>query len=290
MTQHCPYCLNNKASSSYLEDTFFNGKKFAYLKCASCKVIYVNPLPIDDDYEKMYPSEYQGEIFNTSSSKYDDLFKKILEFNPKAKSILDYGCGNGELLINAQEFGFKAEGTEYNPSVVDDLNKQNPEIKFYTIQDFFSQTNLSYDMIVLNNVLEHLTNPNEILSLLSSKLSNEGLIVCLGPIENNFTIALLFRKMLFNFRKKILNKAVNHVPYHITFTNAQNQRMIFGRNNFEELYFKTDEMAWPFPNKIVFNSPKLFLFSIIAKISTKTSRLFNRNAGNIFTYIGKNEK
>ncbi|MFN5417920.1 MAG: class I SAM-dependent methyltransferase [Flavobacteriia bacterium] len=283
---NCPYCQSTATKKSYLEDTFFNDKTFSYLQCKKCSVIYIDPFPDQSDYEVMYPVEYQGEIFQKATQKYFRLFEQIKIYRPGAKTILDYGCGNAELICDAKAFGFVPSGVEYSPVFITEVRKRNPEIDFFTIDDFHQKNNDQYDIIVMNNVLEHLTNPNEILQQLKDKLNENGLLICLGPIENNFTLALFFRKMIFGIRKKILNKKATHVPYHISFTNVENQKMIFVQNKLKELYFSTEEVAWPFPEKINYKSPKSILFASIAKISMGISKLFSKTAGNTFLYIG----
>lgn len=282
----CPYCQNTSNNKSYLEDTIFNNKTFSYIECQECRVIFTNPFPDKNDYEVMYPVEYQGEIFRDTKKKYFSLFERIKSIRPQTKTILDYGCGNAELICDARSFGFTPTGVEYSPHFVEKLRENNPDIDFFTLVDFLEKDTVKYNVIILNNVLEHLINPNEILQKLKDKLQENGLLVCLGPIENNFTIALLFRKLIFSIRKKIVHKKASHIPYHITFTNVKNQKMIFAQNGFSELYFETKETAWPFPEKIDFKSMKNILFGSIAKISKLTSKIFSKNSGNTFVYIG----
>ncbi len=284
----CPYCGNNKSKKSYLQSTKFNNKIFDYNCCTICHVIYLNPFPIEEDYDKMYPTTYQGDLNLSDNERYKELFLDIKRINPNCVTILDYGCGNAELLVNANAFGFSTHGIEYNPLMVTKLNDFFTEIKFHSVEEFNEEKNLiKYDVIVLNNVLEHVTNPNELLLKLQNHLSENGLLIVLGPIENNFNIALQFRKILFKLKKITSKSFANHAPYHVTFTNYENQREIFVRNNFQELYLIVNEVAWPFPDKLNYNSPNLFLKSFIAKISIKCSKFFNKNAGNMFTYIGK---
>ncbi|MES2588748.1 MAG: class I SAM-dependent methyltransferase, partial [Bacteroidota bacterium] len=269
----------------YIPSTIFNNKTFDYLNCTNCDVIYINPYPNDEDYLEMYPSEYQGEILVNETSKYDKIFHQLKSYNSDIESILDYGCGNAELLVNSKKFFSKVVGSEYNPVFVKELKLQIPEFTFFDLQEFDNTTD-KYDVIVMNNVLEHLTNPNEVLQNLKNRLTDNGFLLCLGPIENNFTIALMFRKKIYQLRN-LLSKKANHFPYHITFTNLKNQKEIFTANNFDIVDCKTEEDAWPFPEKIDFSSIKNFFYSIIASTSIKLSKLINKNAGNTFIIIAR---
>lgn len=285
---NCPYCNSEKNKNSYMQSTFFNGKKFDYLKCKDCDIIYIQPFPDEKDYLAMYPPTYQSELTKSKSLIYDDLFKKIKQFSKTARTFLDYGCGNGELLNQAQTQNYIVSGVEYNQDYIKLLKNNHPTIDFYNLNEFnFSSS--KYDVIVLNNVLEHVTNPNDLIQSLKLKLTTEGILVVIGPLEENFTIAQNFRRLLFSIKKKIKNSNSFHPPYHITFTNYENQLKIFKKNGVKKLLYETKETAWPFPEKINFKSFGLFFKSIIAYLSLIFSKFISKKAGNTFVYIGENE-
>ena len=50
-----------------------------------------------------------------------------------------------------------------------------------------------------------LLNVIQILNQLKDKLNENGIFVLEGPVENNFNIALIFRKLIFSIRKFIFN-------------------------------------------------------------------------------------
>jgi SAM-dependent methyltransferase len=270
-----------------MQSTVFNDKKFDYIECIDCNVIYVHPFPNESDYLAMYPPTYQSELTKSKSLIYDELFNLIKQFSKSATTFLDYGCGNGELLSQAQSQNYQVFGVEYNMEYIKHLNKSHPAIQFYDVNDFNQSMN-KYDVIVLNNVLEHVTNPNVLLQQLKINLTENGILVVLGPIEENFSIAQRVRKILFSIKKKIKPSNSTHPPYHITFTNYNNQLDIFKKNQFSTLTYITNETAWPFPEKLSFSSFGIFIKSIIAFISLKFSKFINKKAGNSFIYIGKN--
>lgn len=282
----CPYCLSKEYSTSYMEDTNYNQKTFSYLRCKNCRVIYLEPYPLPEDYDKMYDNTYTEDVFTAPTGKYFGLFDQVLTVFNEAKSLLDYGCGNSELLQDGAEKGFLSSGVEYSPEFVEELRKRIPNFNFQTTTDFEASSE-KYDVIVLNNVLEHLTNPNEVLKLIRTRLNENGVFVCLGPIEDNFTFALMFRKSIFYLRKKLSGKPSTHPPYHITFTNYQNQLEMFSKNGFKMRYYYTREDAWPFPEKVTIRPISHFVTSIVAKCSMFWSTKMNKKAGNVFTYIGQ---
>jgi 2-polyprenyl-3-methyl-5-hydroxy-6-metoxy-1,4-benzoquinol methylase len=294
----CPYCLSNSFSSSYLPSTIFNSKKFDYVKCDSCSVLYIQPFPTEDDYLKMYPPEYQSGVNKTILSNnyiklpglrfsYGVQFDFIKKHCSPNATILDYGCGNANFLINANHQVFNCDGAEFNPAHVNVLKNEISTSEFYTISDFLS-SDLKYDVIRLSNVLEHLDTPIDTIQKLSNKLNPNGILLIEGPIECNFNLAFLTRKIYFTLMHKIKKGYVaKHTPTHITFTNAKNQLAFFNRLSLITLEFNVSEAAWPYPASVK-NAIGLGgkTKAVIAKISIAISSIFG-SWGNTFIYVGQ---
>jgi 2-polyprenyl-3-methyl-5-hydroxy-6-metoxy-1,4-benzoquinol methylase len=297
--QKCLFCSSEEYGNSYLPDTFFNGRTFRYVKCKNCRLIYIDPLPSAADYAAMYPISYQSGI-NTwllpvpfkklpgLRFSYGKQFELIRKFS-SGKKILDYGCGQANFLINAKHHGFECDGTEYNPIHIALLKKEIRNSQFYTINEFLSKSTSSYDVIRLSNVLEHLDNPNEIIEKLIEKLNSGGLLLVEGPIETNFSLALLFRQIYFLARKYIQpGRIANHPPTHLIFSNTKNQKIFLKKFNMQELHYEVGESEWPFPENLkeVISLSSLFKYCI-ARLSIFISIFSFSKWGNTFIYVGK---
>lgn len=292
----CLYCKSKKISDSFLPSTFYNQKRFDYKRCMKCKLIFINPLPNNEDLLKMYPPSYQDGVDHSilknphkklTGLRYSygfqfDLLKKI---NFKGK-ILDFGCGTANFLINCNYAGYICDGLEFNPKHVEILKKELPKQNFFTVDEFL-KGNKKYDLIRLSNVLEHFTNPEEVMLQLKDHLSENGKFLLEGPIETNFNFALQFRKIYFSLRKKFDKKYIAiHKPTHITFSNRKNQIEFFNRLGLKTEYFKISEAEWPFPYSLkVAQGLTGRLNYFIAKLSVLINRL-NPNWGNTFIYVG----
>ncbi|MBM3206979.1 MAG: methyltransferase domain-containing protein [Candidatus Staskawiczbacteria bacterium] len=250
----------------------------------------------------MYPPSYQGSVVETQilpdpyfklpglrfSYGYQfDLIKKYVKSNA---TILDYGCGTGHFLANANHHGFSCDGAEFNPDYIKLLSSSFEQSNFYSIENVLSDKfRRTYDVIRLSNVLEHLTNPKQVIEKLSKHLNPGGIFLVEGPIEENFCIATAFRKLYFKLSALIRpNRTVSDPPYHIFLSNAQNQLDFFMRCGLQELAFNTAEDPWPFPSSLK-NAKGIqgLLTATIAKISMACTRIFGRKWGNIFIYCGK---
>lgn len=282
----CPVCHAQKAKESYLPPTSFNKKKFNYMRCCKCNAIFVSPFPDQSDYEKMYPINYQGNISqeNTFNRDINGLVTLINKYS-NGKNILDYGCGNGSFLHQMSKLGFQCTGVELNILLIESLQKTFPRTNFMDTEQFKEDKKL-FDVIFISNVLEHMTEPNNLLLLLKSKLTKEGILIVQGPIEDNFHFSLLIRKIYFSIKKK-LGYISSHPPTHIFQLSIANQLKMLEQNGFTKIDMKIDEQAWPFPASISEAKGIIgLLMHITAQMSLFLKRI-NKQWGNMFIYIGK---
>jgi 2-polyprenyl-3-methyl-5-hydroxy-6-metoxy-1,4-benzoquinol methylase len=281
----CLFCEHTQTRSTPFEDTVFNNKTFEYVQCTKCDLIFVNPLPDTDDLIKMYPVEYQGNLAIAASGAYNSLFSQI-QSKGKYSSILDYGCGGGRFVVEALDKGYSVTGAEYNPELVANLSKTFTKASFLTIDDFY-KSDAKYDIIFLSNVLEHLTNPKEIMLKLRERVSENGLFVLEGPVENNFNLTLFTRKIIFFIRKNFFGKKASHTPTHILYANRKNQEQFLKDIGLTTLYYEIKESNWPYPMRYEdCHSLMQKLMYGIATLSVAMSKIFPF-WGNNFVYIGK---
>lgn len=295
-TDVCLFCNSNNLRPSWVRPTIYNEKLFKYKRCANCSLIQLSPLPNSMDMEKMYPSSYQGgvERIITDSKmpglrfSYHYQFHLIEKFAAKNSQILDYGCGNGNFVLNALNKGYVCEGSEFGSDHVLLLNDQIQNSHFYTVDDFINNSFKKYDVIRLSNVLEHLTIPKEILNLLIQRLNPNGLLLIEGPIELNFSFAFMCRKIHVLFKNIFyVKKTEDHSVTHIFLSNRKNQHVLFKNMGLETLTFRIKENAWPYPETwSSCKSVSLKIKFILAQISILISNLFPM-WGNTFIYVGK---
>jgi 2-polyprenyl-3-methyl-5-hydroxy-6-metoxy-1,4-benzoquinol methylase len=280
----CLFCNSESFTSSPFEDTLFNDKRFEYKTCTSCQLVQVDPLPTLQDLTKMYAMDYYGLKKVHPSNEYDTIFSQIKQLGD-FKSVLDFGCGGCRFLVNAMDKGYEVTGVDFGNELIKNLENAYPQARFQEIETFYTQNDY-YDVIFVSNVFEHLTNPVEILHKLAQRLKPNGILVVDGPVENNITLAGLFRNVLFGLRKK-MGKVVSHAPTHLFYSNAKNQRQFFEQSGLETITYRLVEGSWPFPSKwSLANGLKAKCFYAVAQISIFLGKLLPNN-GNVFYYIGR---
>ncbi|KAA3649016.1 MAG: class I SAM-dependent methyltransferase [Bacteroidetes bacterium] len=295
---NCLFCNSTRINESYLPSTIYNNKKFDYLRCSNCSLIYLNPVPSDEDLIKMYPPSYQNgvdrSILNNPNQKliglrysYAKHFDLLRSINFKGK-MLDFGCGNAHFIINSNHHGFNCDGAEFNPRHVSVLNNEISESDFFSVDEFF-QSELKYDLIRLSNVFEHFTNPINMLNQIKSKLKEGGYLLIEGPIETNFNFALVFRKIYFNLRKKLQPSwIVAHTPTHIIFTNHKNQLDVFNCLGLSTIHYELAEAEWPFPQSFSKAEGLISKLNVVIARTSMILKKLNKNWGNTFIYLGQN--
>ncbi len=174
----CIYCR-----SSYIEEflesrDYITGDSFCYFKCNKCFSYFLNPVPLNLD--KYYFSNYRSYGFvgrQLLKFIFSIKAKKILKLiSNKKNKVLEIGFGEGQLLkflkfISPQNYYIGLEREDY-------INNNYLKVSFLDelISDF-KKIPKDLDLVILNNSLEHLPNPNEILKLISNNLIDGGRIL-----------------------------------------------------------------------------------------------------------------
>lgn len=182
----CLFChSSNIDNAGFPRPTQFNNKIFHYKKCKDCGLVFIDPIPLAEDYSVMYASSYHEQFyFKDVIPDQTELFNLFEKFN-KGKKLLDYGCGDASFLKFFHQKGYECTGVEYDPELVNRLRKENPGIKFFTVEQFWNEQN-EYNIIFMGDVLEHIATPSLFLSDLGTRLTTSGLMAAQGPLENNF--------------------------------------------------------------------------------------------------------
>lgn len=113
------------------------------------------------------------------------LLKQLSQpYFPRAGVLLDVGCGPGWFLDAAREFGFDAFGIEPDAAIAKLARAQGREV----LTGFFPHTSLPQgaDVIIFNDVFEHLDAPRKILKAAYRQLHAGGIIVVNVPSSEGF--------------------------------------------------------------------------------------------------------
>ena len=143
--------------------------------------------------------------------------KKLLKNQSKNKTItiVDLGCGNGDVLRDVSKFGrknnysFKLIGIDANPAAIDyarELSKEYSELSFKTIdilsEDFKKQ---SYDVVLCTLFLHHLKN-EELISFLKTTTDKAKIGVVVNDLHRHKLAYYLFKLIGFFIKNKMVRQ------------------------------------------------------------------------------------
>lgn len=203
--------------------------------------------PSKQELEKYYRDKYYQESLATYYKKYSDgelnyisnkikqkhtLLKKYLKSGQR-KTMLDIGCGEGWTLKYYKNLKWKVMGIDYskegclyhNPGLVDDI----------VIGDIKHRLNMlikagkKFELITLDNVLEHIIKPEAVIKQCKLLLVTGGLL--LVEVPNDFS----------KFHTYLLNNKYIDKPYwvttpdHISYFNSSSLSHFFEKLGWKEL-------------------------------------------------------
>jgi len=156
-----------------------------------------SPAELQDYYSTKYYQEGRGSYELTYSDAEKTYFSAKIEQRhavlrqivPNASSMLDVGCGEGFALSYFKRQGWQVKGLDFSEAGV---RTQNPAcLDVLCVGDVFALLDAEigsgrkYDVIWLQNVLEHVLEPLDLLASLQSLISKKGVVVITVP--NDFT-------------------------------------------------------------------------------------------------------
>lgn len=227
----CPNCSHNKNNNIELEKDFLK-----LVKCEKCKLVYTDPLFNEEHYKEIYQShEYQNIVKDLGESSHvyrkerfgTERIKNIIKyFKTKNISILDVGCSTGFFVEAAIEYGLNCIGIDLNPSAIEFGKKRKLDIY---VKDIFDINDRTFDAITLFDVLEHLTNPSEIINKVHSLLNKDGITSIYVPNYDSASRILMGKDAHFIWP-----------THHLNYFNINTLSNFLEERNFEILEINTE--------------------------------------------------
>lgn len=205
----CGICFNTSNNNKLVLKEMMYGLKdeFDYFECASCGCIQIAEVP--SNLDKYYPDDYysytvaevplkkswiRSAHFDYYAFNKNKLLGSLLalKFKPSGfytwlkelrlynrnESVLDIGCGNGQLLKRMYRLGFN-HLTGIDPFLEKDIIHNN-SLKLFK-KDIF-QTDSRYDVIMMHHSLEHMDRQHEVIQKAATLLKEGGRMLIRIPI------------------------------------------------------------------------------------------------------------
>lgn len=194
------------------------------LKCNNSGILILDQINTNDNFYEN--DEHYDKINKNPQLLIDDnrrinQYKKII----KDKTILDFGCGQGDFLKFSLKYTRKSYGVELHKKNRKDLNEGGIKVH-KTINEFKSK---KFDVIFLNHVFEHLTSPIEIIKSIKEFMHKDSLLIIEVPHANDFLI------------KKMNNLDFKNFTFwseHIILHTKKSMKIIFESCNYSSYKFE----------------------------------------------------
>jgi len=181
--------------------------------CSNCSFEFVYPLPSTEEIEKFYNKTRVvsdlKEIIKKSIEDFDkggwapkrDWFNKVIntakKYTKKEKlNILEIGSGYGYFIHYTTKLGHTAIGTEVTASYTEIGNAAIEGNIFYVPDGNYDKVveNNWADLVYLEHVLEHVLEPDQIMSQIKSKISPNGVLHISVPNSKSFLAKVMGSK------------------------------------------------------------------------------------------------
>jgi SAM-dependent methyltransferase len=206
--------------------------RFLYgVRCNSCGLVFLHPMPSDDEINSLYTEEYFTECSESAGAHGPRAYMDLVEDSDEERSrsasrldreilrhignrgrFLEIGCGPGFFLSAVRELGWAVSGLEISEFATRHaVDRLRLNVKLGSIEsDSFPEN--TFDVVFMGDVLEHLPRPVESLEIVKSWLKPGGVLAVAIPS----TLNLISGKIgMFVYGKMKRFKTLRIPPYHL---------------------------------------------------------------------------
>jgi SAM-dependent methyltransferase len=178
-------------------------EEFTFRRCR-CGGVYLDPRPAAAALPRIYPPTYYAYDFE---AKLGPLVARVKGATERAKAaaylpylragarLLDVGCGDGHLLALVQAeapFPLELHGVELNATAGAEASRRGVQVHHGRVEDV-TLPPAAYDLIVMNQLIEHVPDPTAVLRHIRAALAPGGHLFLETPNLDSLD-ARLFRR------------------------------------------------------------------------------------------------
>lgn len=157
-------------------------------------------------------------------------------------TILDLGCGNGNIALALGALGFNTVGADISKEIIEKLkiktqNLEIPKVDFIELDanDLTALKSKKFDVIIMSEILEHLKEPLKTLNQAKNFLSQNGIVI--ATIPNKFSLEEKLRRLFFKnpFLSKIKSKIKKRLKDNIQSASETPHLHFFSFDDFQKI-------------------------------------------------------
>jgi len=214
----CPICKSRNIKDKY------KLKDYTISECLNCSVVFVKEI-LTDDFLKNFYQESEGDFAYEDGNQeflgyyYRKIKSEIEAIRPDKGAILDVGCSSG-FFLNLME-GWQRHGIEISEKFGKTARKKIGDTVYIGSFENYPVKKNYFDVIALQDVLDHFINPGKDLEKCYQMLKPGGLLIikvhnisCLyAKIQGANFYAIVPPTHLFYFNEKSLKYILNRTGF-----------------------------------------------------------------------------
>ena len=207
-------------------------KKNGYdiVQCLNCRFIFVKSLPSNEQLSRYYIKfDYKNidlmePVIRRDAVRSLKLIRKYSNIFNFDKRLLDIGCGRGYFMDESRKIGLDTYGVDYSKKMVN-FSKKVLRLNVQHSDIFNFNPKHKFDIITLNQVIEHVTNPRDLIRKCYKLLRSGGIIYIATPNIDSLSA-------------KVLNEDFDHLipPEHLGYFNCKTLINLLKSANFNILH------------------------------------------------------
>ncbi len=208
--------------------------RFRVVACRRCAHVYLNPKPKLEEFAVIYPDNYYAyDFLNDQKFALARTGKRLIEKGHiklyrdligKTGKILDIGCGDGRLLSLLKGAGsaWELQGLDFNERGNRIAESKGLKVHYGKFEEL-PFAGGSFDLVIMNEVLEHLYNPCESLAKAKEILKPGGYLVIETPCLGSWDYRLFKNSSWGGY----------HLPRHLNLFSRKSIRRVLEKAGFE---------------------------------------------------------
>ena len=246
----CPVCNSNEIEKvlTHYDDRYGHPDFYDIFECRNsiCQLAFLKQHIIDEDLYALYSNYYHHYKLRLLPKKLDyckQFLKLIRDFIYNTDNlysrleygqrVLDVGCGYGPSVSFLERKFIKWVGLEIDPKKVRINQNKGLDCKFGDLEDYAKVSKNVFDVILVNQVIEHVSSPVSFFQLIRKLIADNGKVYFSTPNYSS-KYRLLHGRLWIHW----------HVPYHQLYFNIISFNHLAEKTGFkiEHIYTRT-----PFP-------------------------------------------